>query len=159
MANVSLIGLNKGGVLAALYNASKPQGMGFMQYDPKPMTVAEAQKILDGGQEYFDYHKGRVMKVDLSGDELNTWGYNRDNGVDAAEKAIQTLRESGNENDPAIRATHNGNTLAAAVDVEKRLDQETTAEVSGGVVTMKLGLSDVKHVLAPAVQQVTGRRN
>jgi hypothetical protein len=35
--SIDLKGLNKAAVLAALYNASKPQGMGFLQYDPTPM--------------------------------------------------------------------------------------------------------------------------
>lgn len=46
---ISLAGLDKAAVLAALYNASRPQGMGFMHYDPTPMTVKEASKILGGG--------------------------------------------------------------------------------------------------------------
>ena len=70
-------------MLAALYNASKPQGMGFVHYDPKPMTRQEAEALLEQGT-YFDYLKGRVMKVKLSGDELNEWGYDRDNGQGAA---------------------------------------------------------------------------
>lgn len=88
---MNIKGLNKAEVLAALYNAAKPQGMGFLSYDPKPMTVEEAQEILDSGQTYFDYVFGRVMKVDLSKDELWTATYNRDNGYDAAEKALAHL--------------------------------------------------------------------
>jgi hypothetical protein len=83
--------LNKAAVLAALYNNSKPLGMGFLHYDPRPMTENEAQELLDDGQTYFDYLKGRVMKIELSGDELSTWLYNRDNGTDAAEKALAPL--------------------------------------------------------------------
>ena len=89
---VSLAGLNKADVLAALYNGSKPLGMGFLAFKAADMSRAEVQRMLDGGQTYFDYVQGRVMKVDLSGDELNTWGYNRDNGVGAAERIIGKLR-------------------------------------------------------------------
>ena len=56
------------------------------------MDEAEAQKILDSGQTYFDYHEGRLMKVDLSGDELDTRFYNRDNGEMAAENAISQIQ-------------------------------------------------------------------
>jgi len=92
--SISIKGLNKAAVLAALYNASKPQGMGFMRYDSKPMTSDEAQKLLDADpRQYFDYLKGRVMKIGLSKDEVDTWGYNRDNGENAAEKAIETLQQ------------------------------------------------------------------
>ena len=77
-------------MLAALYNASKPQGMGFMHYDSKPMTRQEAEALLEKAT-YFDYLKGRVMKVDLSGDELDPRLYDRDNGQGAAECAIAKL--------------------------------------------------------------------
>ena len=33
MSVIDLIGLDKAAVLAALYNASRPLGMGFVQYD------------------------------------------------------------------------------------------------------------------------------
>ena len=80
----------KPAVLAVLYNNSKPQGFGFLHFDPKPMTVELAQELLDH-QTYFDYLKGRVMKVDLSGDELDPFLYDRDNGQGAAERAIATI--------------------------------------------------------------------
>ena len=93
MSTIALTGLDKAAVLAALYNASKPQGMGFLHYDPKPMTREEAAVLLEQ-TAYFDYLKGRVMKVDLSGDELDTWGYDRDNGQGAAERAIAELSKT-----------------------------------------------------------------
>ena len=90
MAQIDLKGLNKAVVLAALYNASKPQGMGFMHYDPTPMTVEQAEELLNQGT-YFDYLMGRVMKIDLGSDTLDTWGYDRDNGEGAAQRAIASL--------------------------------------------------------------------
>ena len=79
---------NKAKVLAALYNSAKPQGLGFLQYDPTDMTEQEAEELL---QEpgYFDYLKGRVIKVDLSGDEFDPYLYDRDNGPGAAERALK----------------------------------------------------------------------
>ena len=106
METIDLKGLDKAAVLAALYNASKPQGLGFLHYDPAPMTVEEAQAILDekqvrlkeinsmGGnwdEIYFDYLKGRVMKVDLLGDDLRFQLYDRDNGEGAAQRAIDGI--------------------------------------------------------------------
>ena len=103
METIDLRGLDKAAVLAALYNASKPQGLGFLHYDPALMTVEEAQAILDEKQArlkeinstggnwdeiYFDYLKGRVMKVDLLGDDLRFQLYDRDNGEGAAQRAI-----------------------------------------------------------------------
>lgn len=83
--------LNKAKVLAALYNRAQPQGMGFLHHISEDMTVTQAQEILDGGQTYFAHHNGRVMKVDLSGDNLKTALYNRDNGPEAAETALSAL--------------------------------------------------------------------
>lgn len=90
---IDLTGLSKAAVLAALYNNSRPQGMGILHYDPRPMTEGEAQELLDGGQTSFDYLKGRVMKIDLGKDELHPGLYDRDLGEGAAEGIIAKLRE------------------------------------------------------------------
>ena len=86
-----ITGLNKAAVLAALYNNAKVQGLGFLQATGKPMEEAEAAELLKE-QRYFDYLHGRVMKIDMSGDEINTRLYNRDNGEGAAERVVESLR-------------------------------------------------------------------
>ncbi len=86
--------LNKAEVLAALYNNSRQQGMGFMNARGRdPITVDEAAELL-GGTQYFDYLYGRVMKISLNGDTLDTWGYDRDNGDGAAARALKPLFDS-----------------------------------------------------------------
>ena len=90
MAIINISGLNEAEVLAALYNNSKTQGLGILHYTPEPMTVQEATEILEE-TTCFDYLKGRVMKVDLTSDTLDTWGYDRDNGEGAAYQAISHL--------------------------------------------------------------------
>ena len=82
---------DKADVLRVLYNNARPLGLGMLHFDPKDMTKEEAQELIDSGQTYFDYVKGRVMKVDLSKTDLRTALYNRDNGDKAAESAIATL--------------------------------------------------------------------
>lgn len=85
-------GLNKVEVLVALYNNSKPQGLGFLHFDPKEMTVVEAEEVLKQTTD-FDYLKGRVMKVNLSSDDgFEEWLCDRDNGNGAAQRAIDGLR-------------------------------------------------------------------
>ena len=86
--------LDKAAVLAALYNNSKQQGMGFLQVRGRiGMTIDEAKELLTGDDDhYFDYLHGRVMKVDLSGDQLNERLYDRDNGAGAAQQAINTVK-------------------------------------------------------------------
>ncbi len=81
-------------VLAALYNASKPLGVGSMHFDSARMSGQDAQDILDMGQDHFDYLKGRVMKVKISGNTLDPWGYDRDNGPGAAQRAITSIKET-----------------------------------------------------------------
>ena len=81
-------GLTKAEVLCALYNNSKPQGMGMFVYQPGKMTLEIAEKILKE-RTYFDYIQGRVMKVDLSEDDgFEEWLYDRDNGEGAAQQAL-----------------------------------------------------------------------
>ncbi len=91
---------DKGEVLAALYNAAKPIGLGLLHYDPKDMTKEEAEVCIvaktyeypDGSKKtVFDYLKGRVIKVDLSGHNLDTRLYDRDNGEGAAQRAIDSI--------------------------------------------------------------------
>jgi hypothetical protein len=91
---IDIKGKNKAAVLAALYNASRPLGMGVMHFDPALMTVEEAVEIIleiPPVALSFDYLKGRVMKVNLSGDEFDPWLYDRDNGEGAAARALEGL--------------------------------------------------------------------
>ena len=90
MGNIDISKMNKCEVLAKLFNASKAQGMGFLQpgHDQQ-MSLQQAEKYLDdSGSGYFDYLNGRVMKVDISGDSLNPGLYDRDNGSGAAARAL-----------------------------------------------------------------------
>lgn len=146
MATIDLTRLDKAAVLAALYNASKPQGMGFMHYDPTPMTVEQAAELLKR-QTDFDYIQGRVMKVDLGGDILNTWLYDRDNGEGAAEKALETLQKTGDPNNPAIRHTHSISAVRSAQQVQSQLGVRTKLESD----VLNLGFADVAPVLRPKV--------
>ena len=77
--------------LATLYNNSKPLGLGFLHFDPTPMTVNEAETLLSN-QKYFDYLKGRVMKLNFENPEnLYVDMYDRDNGNGSALKAILSI--------------------------------------------------------------------
>jgi hypothetical protein len=83
--------LDKAEVLAVLYNNSKQQGMGFMHVRGRfPLSKDEAAELLKEST-WFDYLHGRVMKVELKGDTLDPWLYDRDNGDGAAARAIEAL--------------------------------------------------------------------
>lgn len=151
MGTISLDGLDKAEVLAALYNASRPLGIGFLSYSPEPMTRDEAAELLSQ-QTYFDYLKGRVMKVDLGGNELDPWGYDRDNGSGAAQEVINALCRGG-PNDEVIETMHYDGKRDAIENVRQQMHQETTITEEGDVAVMTLGLSGVADVLGPAVDK------
>lgn len=154
---INIKGLNKGAVLAALYNASRPQGMGFLQYQKEAMTAAEGETLLQGERPYFDYLRGRVMKIEIAGDEIDTYLYDRDNGPGAGEAAIQALRESGSEVGGGIQERHEAGKHMVAASLRGKLTEESKHEVKDGVAVVSLGLSDVAHVLAPAIEKATER--
>jgi len=120
---ISIAGLDKADVLAALYNTARPQGMGFLHYTPDPMTKEEAAELLKSGT-YFDYVKGRVLKVNLAGDEFDPWGYNRDNGETAAELVIAVLRKDKNVNHPVMQMVHGVGRTIAAEEAKKMFENK-----------------------------------
>jgi hypothetical protein len=91
---VNIEGLSRAAVLAALWNNSRSQGItAVFQNRQTPMTEEQAQEHLNE-QSYFDYLKGRVLKVRLEPDakEFNPALYDRDNGEGAASFIIGSLR-------------------------------------------------------------------
>lgn len=98
---ISIAGLDKAEVPAALYNRAKPQGMGCAKFIPGDMTADQAREFVARGHGdrptvtsggYFDYLNGRVMKVDLSGDTFDPFFYDYNNGQGAANEVIAKLR-------------------------------------------------------------------
>lgn len=156
--NVSIEGLDKSSVLAALYNASKPQGLGFLHFDPTPMTPEDAAKhIKDGGRLHFDYFQGRVMKVDLGGDSFDPWLYDRDNGEGAAQRAIDELRGGHGVNSEVIERNHLENTRNAAIDVQDRLSIRSHAKPAGDgrIAEFEIGIdSPINNLLAAKLRGV-----
>ena len=151
MAEISLEGLDKAAVLAALFNASRPQGMGFMHYDPTAMSVEEAAELLKRGSD-FDYLKGRVMKVDLSGETFDPWLYDRDNGPDAAANAIDSLRDTNDANNVVIRWKHAEETRQSAEDAMEHLSKQSTFRIEGDLAIAELGLGSFAEQLKPKLE-------
>jgi len=72
-------------VFMALYNNSKPVERGFLHYEPGDMTFDEAVRLFEtkriDGRFWFDYWKGRPIKVSFGNDRLYRPDlYDRDNG-------------------------------------------------------------------------------
>jgi len=148
MSKISIQGLNKAEVLAALYNAARPQGGGFLHYDPKPMTKEKAEKILETDYD-FDYLKGRVMKINLQKDEFESYSYDRDNGEGLAAKVVAILRQKGTVNSDEIKQAHSKGVINAAKDVREALNTDTTTYGN----TISLGLSHLKNEIEPKVNK------
>lgn len=97
MNEISIKGIDKAELLAALFNRSHQQGMGFMNAAGRTdMTVEQAKEVIEKHYDpetlYFDYLRGRVLKVGIAGDTLRTALYNRDVGEGAAEFVVDSLR-------------------------------------------------------------------
>ena len=91
---VDISGLDKKVLLRGLFEKAKTQGMGRLHYvENDQLSDEEVEGILKSGG-YVDYLHGRVMKVKISDETLDTTWYNRDNGVDAAEKVIEMMRNN-----------------------------------------------------------------
>lgn len=89
-----------GEVIAALYNAACPVGMGFMQYDPDTWDKQTADYYLehfkdeitdDEGYINIKYLLGRPMHIIIHDDIINVIGYNNDNEQGLAERVIRTI--------------------------------------------------------------------
>lgn len=118
---VDIKGLDKARVLKALYDHSHVQGSGFLQAVPDGVVTVEYCAGLLAKHSYFDYLHGRVLKVDLSGDEFDERLYDRDCGEGAAQRAVDSVRaekESGK------------NTAGNADGEKKELSMEEKAELS-----------------------------
>lgn len=77
---------DKAEVIYALWLGSKEQGMSFL--GRFPLTLDYCRKLIECGHTYFDYLAGRILKVDISKDNLDLSLYERDNGDGAGEFAI-----------------------------------------------------------------------
>lgn len=104
---VDITGVDKGALLAEAFNASKVMGMGVFQADRGPEVMTHeygrelVQMCLNGDFAddknltfntqsglSFDYLFGRPLKLNLSTDTVDSWGFDRDNGGDGSLQAI-----------------------------------------------------------------------
>jgi hypothetical protein len=99
MKAVDITGIDKGQLLAALFNNAAVMGMGYRQDIGRDLTNDEARELVEKaaagersddhgrmfglksrGRLYFDYLYGRPLKTDLCSDRIDPCGYDRDNG-------------------------------------------------------------------------------
>lgn len=80
-------------LLTELYANAQVQGLGILHSEAGPLSPEEAETFLANMPQYFDYLKGRVMKVEINGKSLRTALYDRDNGQGAALSCVEACRE------------------------------------------------------------------
>ncbi len=91
---VSIAGMDKAVVLAALDNGTRAIGMGRLHDIGGNMSVDKARQIIgDNTRLYFDYVCGRPLKVDISGDSFDPRLYDRDAGSGVAALVIERARK------------------------------------------------------------------
>lgn len=87
MAKISLYGLDKAAVLAALYNAAYT-GRG----NPAPITTAKAAELLEVTLD-FEFIGSRHVRINLETDGLDPSYFDDAHGKGRAEKVIAKLRK------------------------------------------------------------------
>ena len=92
MAIVDISRKNKAEVLCALFDAAHPTYSKYSKNNCRhnTLTKSEAEHYLST-RTYFEYIKGHVMRIDLSGNKVNTTLFNLSNGPGAAERAINSV--------------------------------------------------------------------
>ena len=83
-------------LLAALVNASLPQGLGFLRPESgRLMTLAAAENVLaeHGGLFNFDYVWGKPIKTHEHNGEIDGRLYDRDAGRGAFDEAVRRAAE------------------------------------------------------------------
>lgn len=91
---VDATGLNPAEVLAELYNNAKPIGMGIYQYDATAMTAEDAEKYLLGSK-YFEYLKGRYMKLNFNKYPIiNVSSYDAHYGTGYAQQCLDRVKNA-----------------------------------------------------------------
>lgn len=163
--NVDISDLNKADVLAALFNAADaPRRMGVLQASNGPVIMTEewATRLINLGNEatpdyggfnrpgipelYFDYLYGRCLKINLTGNTFDSWGFDRDNGGDgSAQQVIDHLRQTGEVN---ITPDCEASTWLKQV-VDEALKRYDEGDLGGAIVQFLIGTArhpGTKHI-------------
>jgi len=138
IVTVDTAGLEREAVLAALYNAAAPRGLGFTHYDPRPMDGAWAHRVInERGNDLmhvlhklnphtfpvprgrttlaFDYVYGRPLKVMLVNPKVDVTRYNEIHAEGLAQTVLDILRDTHDPAHTDIMTLHHSNLRTAAL--------------------------------------------
>lgn len=99
---VNTAGMDEAAVFTALYNAAKPQGMGFLHDDVQNITNEQGRALMqaqytsseESHRHRFDYVNGRLMKIsrgDIEKGYIDVTTYDQYNGEGTAQRALEHL--------------------------------------------------------------------
>lgn len=91
---VDITGINKVELLRALWNNSTPAAY-FTFTNTKPPEWNNERASTAIGSGFIDYFQGRIIKADLSKDQVNPSLYDRDNGRGAFSEIVEFIRSNG----------------------------------------------------------------
>ena len=94
MTYISVTGLDEAEILAELYNRALHCNYNKVPYDPNPLSIEKARKMLNANiNKTFEYINGRLIKVSFTlYPKILTYGYDDFNPIKARE-CIQNVRE------------------------------------------------------------------
>src|SRR5258708_16971148 len=93
VAKVDIRGLEKAAVLQALHTAACGSSYGWLRIASWPMSL-ETFRRLCGSPTECDKFAYEVLKVNIRGDELDTWFYDVEFGYDLGRVTIEVLRDA-----------------------------------------------------------------
>lgn len=84
--------------IRSAYSLSQPQGMGILHYNPAPMTVEEADEIINAPHNHryigMDYVLGRAVKLTIFKDDEGYYIEDRGRWFDHTDSQWRELQES-----------------------------------------------------------------
>lgn len=94
---MNIKGLSKAELLTELYNAIPAHTQGILKGISLSIPIGLAEEAIAFRLKtkrplYFGHFEGKDLHIDLSGDDLDTSGYNAFHGKEAAERVIFHLR-------------------------------------------------------------------
>jgi hypothetical protein len=92
---INVDGIDPARLLKALYDGTRPQGMGVLHAVPGGCSIELAREQL-AHDSYVDYFLGRPIKVDFGNDEVRPFCYDRDAGEGRFAAIVEALRSGGN---------------------------------------------------------------
>jgi hypothetical protein len=136
---VNIDGLDRAAVLAALFNASRQQGRGFLNEEGRAQLTADrAREILVNVGDRFDYLMGRVLKVDLpvGAEEVDCRLYDEANGPEAGLMVVASLRSTNDPNNSVIQYMHADGTYQASLVLQRSIERQAELRDEAGVATL-----------------------